>query len=146
MIINTYLIHHSKVPEAILIQTLEKGTESLAMRRKAEYHLFTRSELEFLSEFTLNSTLLQTWERTQNQPKELRLHSLVPTKRRCSSQTPRFSSSTHPGCSWTPFKSEFPAPGLNFLPLSFCPLETMAIIATLLPHTSLSLLGLESHE
>ena len=33
-----------KVPEAILIQTLEKGTESLAMRRKAEYHLFTRSE------------------------------------------------------------------------------------------------------
>ena len=33
-----------QVPEAILIQTLEKGTESLAMRRKAEYHLFTRSE------------------------------------------------------------------------------------------------------
>ena len=54
MIINTYLIHYSKVPEAILIQTLEKGTESLAMRRKAEYHLFTRSELKFLSEFTLN--------------------------------------------------------------------------------------------
>ena len=53
MIINTYLNHHSKVPEAILIQTLEKGTESLAMRRKAEYHLFTRSELEILSEFTL---------------------------------------------------------------------------------------------
>ena len=53
MIINTYLIHYSKVPEAILIQTLEKGTESLAMRRKAEYHLFTRSELEILSEFTL---------------------------------------------------------------------------------------------
>ena len=58
MIINTYLIHHSKVPEAILIQTLEKGTESLAMRRKAEYHLFTRSELEFMSEFSLNLHLI----------------------------------------------------------------------------------------
>ena len=33
-----------QVPEAILIQTLEKGTESLALRRKAEYHLFTNSE------------------------------------------------------------------------------------------------------
>ena len=41
-----------QVPEAILIQTLEKGTESLALRRKAEYHLFSRSSyipLDFCS-------------------------------------------------------------------------------------------------
>ena len=34
-----------KVPEAILIQTLEKGTEGLVMRRKEEWHLWQNSEL-----------------------------------------------------------------------------------------------------
>ena len=33
-----------QVPEAILIQTLEKGTEGLAMRRKEEYHLWQKSK------------------------------------------------------------------------------------------------------
>ena len=33
-----------KVPEAILIQTLEKGTEGLVMRRKEEWHLWQNSE------------------------------------------------------------------------------------------------------
>lgn len=32
-----------QVPEAILIQTLEKGTEGLAMRRKEEFHLWQRN-------------------------------------------------------------------------------------------------------
>ena len=32
-----------KVPEAILIQTLEKGTEGLVMRRKEEWHLWQNS-------------------------------------------------------------------------------------------------------
>ena len=34
-----------QVPEAILIQTLEKGTEGLALRRKEEYKLWENSEL-----------------------------------------------------------------------------------------------------
>ena len=33
-----------QVPEAILIQTLEKGTEGLVMRRKEEYHLWQNSK------------------------------------------------------------------------------------------------------
>jgi hypothetical protein len=33
-----------QVPEAILIQTLEKGTEGLAQRRKEEYALWENSE------------------------------------------------------------------------------------------------------
>lgn len=38
-----------QVPEAILIQTLEKGTQGLAQRRKEEYKLWEHSEfLQFL--------------------------------------------------------------------------------------------------
>ena len=44
-------LHHWKtdspalqVPEAILIQTLEKGTQGLAQRRKEEYKLWELSE------------------------------------------------------------------------------------------------------
>ena len=33
-----------QVPEAILIQTLEKGTQGLAQRRKEEYKLWENSE------------------------------------------------------------------------------------------------------
>ena len=33
-----------QVPEAILIQTLEKGTEGLVMRRKEEWHLWQNSK------------------------------------------------------------------------------------------------------
>ena len=33
-----------QVPEAILIQTLEKGTQSLAQRRKEEYELWEHSK------------------------------------------------------------------------------------------------------
>lgn len=33
-----------QVPEAILIQTLEKGTQGLAKRRKEEYKLWENSE------------------------------------------------------------------------------------------------------
>ena len=36
-----------QVPEAILIQTLEKGTQGLAQRRKEEYKLWENSKLEF---------------------------------------------------------------------------------------------------
>ena len=34
-----------QVPEAILIQTLEKGTEGLAQRRKEEFKLWENSKL-----------------------------------------------------------------------------------------------------
>ena len=34
-----------QVPEAILIQTLEKGTQGLAQRRKEEYRLWENSTL-----------------------------------------------------------------------------------------------------
>ena len=34
-----------QVPEAILIQTLEKGTQGLAQRRKEEYKLWENSEI-----------------------------------------------------------------------------------------------------
>ena len=37
-----------KVPEAILIQTLEKGTEGLVMRRKEEWHLWQNSEFKLI--------------------------------------------------------------------------------------------------
>lgn len=39
-----------KVPEAILIQTLEKGTEGLVMRRKEEWHLWQNSEFILLTQ------------------------------------------------------------------------------------------------
>ena len=133
-----------KVPEAILIQTLEKGTESLAMRRKAEYHLFTRSEYQpTQSTLSLNSSLpkqtsLQTWGQTQNQPKELLLLSHDRIKRRFSSLTPPFSSSTPPGCSSTPSKSKYPAPTFNFLPI-FLPIGDNGNNCINLPPNSLSL-------
>jgi hypothetical protein len=34
-----------QVPEAILLQTLEKGTQGLALRRKEEYKLWENSEM-----------------------------------------------------------------------------------------------------
>ena len=38
-----------QVPEAILIQTLEKGTQGLAQRRKEEYRLWENSKFFFTS-------------------------------------------------------------------------------------------------
>ena len=43
-----------QVPEAILIQTLEKGTEGLAQRRKEEYKLWENSK------FRMNPSLILT--------------------------------------------------------------------------------------
>jgi len=37
-----------QVPEAILIQTLEKGTQGLAQRRKEEYKLWENSERDMI--------------------------------------------------------------------------------------------------
>ena len=42
-----------QVPEAILIQTLEKGTEGLAQRRKEEYKLWENSKFRINPSFIL---------------------------------------------------------------------------------------------
>ena len=105
-----------QVPEAILIQTLEKGTESLALRRKAEYHLFTRSEhtchdvpplLETPPAIT-HSPPPQTWEPTPSLPRARPSPSPGPTRRPCCSPTPPCCWSTPPGSSSTPYKSKHP--------------------------------------
>ena len=43
-----------QVPEAILIQTLEKGTEGLVMRRKEEWHLWQNSKEILIAETFYN--------------------------------------------------------------------------------------------
>ena len=46
-----------QVPEAILIQTLEKGTQSLAQRRKEEYELWEHSKKYILHFVTFSKKI-----------------------------------------------------------------------------------------
>ena len=69
-----------QVPEAILIQTLEKGTEGLVMRRKEEYHLWQNSKI-WLSFSPFVTLVRQTWEQTLSHPSAQPSHSADPTLR-----------------------------------------------------------------
>ncbi len=103
-----------QVPEAILIQTLEKGTQGLARRRKEEYKLWESSKFFFstllcdqlLTLLPLTPPLLQTWALTPSRRWVPPSPSPARIRRPSACPTPRFCSSTHPGSSSTRCKSK----------------------------------------
>ena len=91
-----------QVPEAILIQTLEKGTQGLARRRKEEYKLWETSEYcsaTIILGGVIHDRSLQTWAPIPSRPRGPPSPSPSPTRRRSASPTRPYSWSTPPGSS-----------------------------------------------